>query len=382
MAHMRAEIICVGTELLLGHIVNTNAPFLSQKLAALGVDVYYHITVGDNPMRLGEAIRFASERSDIIITTGGLGPTVDDITIKTIMGLTKEEVPQWIKNDVGSAPGFITEYEGKMLIALPGPPRELEPMFDNRIAPYLRKKFSLKSTIWSRTIKLTGLPESKVDNKVKDLLQLEPPTTVGIYAKLGEVDLKIMTKTESRKAANRDIKTIENKIRSRLKEYIFGYDDETLEDAVGALLIMKKKKIAVAESCTGGLISHRLTNVSGSSKYFIRGAIPYANEVKVKYVGVSEESLKRYGAVSRQVALEMARGIRTLMKVDIGLSVTGIAGPTGGTKKKPVGLVYIALSLGKKNIVKEFRFKGSREEIKFRTSQAALDLVRRECAHS
>jgi nicotinamide-nucleotide amidase len=211
---------------------------------------------------------------------------------------------------------------------------------------------------------------------MKDLLKLPPPTTVGIYAKLREVHLVIMAKAKTERLASRAIASLEKKIRARLKNYIFGYDDETLESAVGARLIAGKKTIAVAESCTGGLISSRLTDVSRSSKYFIRGAVPYSNDVKVKYVGVSADSLKKYGAVSRQVAAELARGIRSIMDVDIGLGVTGIAGPTGGTRKKPIGLVWVAIVTDKKRIAREFRFKGTRRDIKWQASQAALNLIR------
>ena len=407
---MKAEIISIGTELLLGHIVNTNAAYLGGKLAELGIDLYYQTTDGDNHQRITESLRMAVSRTDIILLTGGLGPTVDDITTMTVakfvgrrlvlnktvlkdlkdyFKLRKVRFPsdnvrqaylpegaKWIRNRVGTAPGLITDCMGKVIICLPGPPRELYPMFEDDMIPYLRKRFKSAWVLKTRTIKTVGLPESLVNNKVKDLLRLPPPTTVGIYAKLREVHLVIMAKAANEKAANRAIAKVEGKIRARLGENIFGYDDDTLESSVGRKLITQKKTIAVAESCTGGLISSRLTDVSGSSKYFVRGAVPYSNEVKVKYIGVSPGTLKKYGAVSRQVALELARGIRTIMDVDIGLGATGIAGPTGGTSTKPVGLVYIALVTDTKRIVKEWRFKGSRQDIKFQASQAALDMLR------
>lgn len=419
---MNAEIVCIGTELLLGHIVNTNTSFLSQKLAEAGIDVYHHIAVGDNHSRLAAAFRQALSRADIVVTSGGLGPTVDDITTetlasfigqklvlnKTILGDVKEYfrskkvkfpkesirqayIPQgvkWIRNKVGTAPGIIAEYKGKVIICLPGPPREIEPMFTKDIIPYLKRKhisgrahlsvpYYGPWTLKTRTIKTTGLAESQVDGKVRDLLNLKPPTTVGIYAKLGQADLKIMSKARSDRQANIAISKVEKKIRSRLKDYIFGCDDETLEGTVGKLLAAKKKTIAIAESCTGGLVSNRITNVSGSSKYFKMGLVTYSNETKENILGVSRDSLRKYGAVSKQVALEMAAGIKLLACVDIAVAITGIAGPTGGTKSKPVGLVYIALFTGKKQIVKEFYFKGSREEIKFQASQVVLDLVRK-----
>lgn len=407
---MKAEIISIGTEILLGHIVNTNAAYLSRKLSELGIDLYYQTTVGDNPQRLAQVVRKALVRSDIVILTGGLGPTVDDITIGAVAMVAGKKLilnkailkdikahfkargfatpagndrqayipdgAKWIKNKAGTAPGVIVEYYEKAIICLPGPPRELHPIFEKGVIPYIKRRFRPRQVFMTRIIKTTGLPESRVNLMVKDLLKLQPPTTVGIYAKLGQVELVIMAKAKTEKAANAAIAKVEKKIYLRLKDHIFGCDDDTLEGVVGRKLIGKNMTIVVAESCTGGLVSSRLTDVSGSSKYFIRGAIPYSNEVKVKYVGVSAGTLKKYGAVSRQVAVEMARGIRSIMDADIGLAVTGIAGPTGGTKKKPVGLVYIALITDGKRIVKEFRFKGSRIDIKWQASQIALDLIR------
>lgn len=408
---MNAEIISIGTELLLGHIANTNTAFLSQRLAEIGIDVYNTSVVGDNPSRLTKALRQALLRSDIIITTGGMGPTVDDITIETVATVTGRQlilnkiilndlknyfrlrkakfpsdnirqalIPEdakWIRNKVGTAPGLIIEHREKIIICLPGPPRELEPIFTGKIMPYLVKSFKLRQVIITRTIKITGGTESLINNKVKDLLTLKPPTTVGIYAKLGEVDLKIMSKTNNYKDASMAIQKLEYKIRARFKDRIFGCDEETLESAVGGILMTKNKRIAVAESCTGGLVANRLTDISGSSKYFVMGVIAYSDEIKKNILCVEPETLRRFGAVSREVASGMACGIRLLAGADIGIGITGIAGPSGGTRVKPVGLVYIALASDKRIIVKEARFKGSREEIKFQASQAALDLVRR-----
>lgn len=376
---MRAEVIAIGTELLLGHIVNTNTAYLGHKLAELGIDVYYHTTVGDNPERLIETVKNSLARSDMVITCGGLGPTVDDITVQTLSELSGKRI--LLRNRVGSAPGLIIEYHDKAIISLPGPPRELEAMFERSVVGYLKRKLGagsleLGGVIKSRTIKTTGLPESKIDAKMKDLLNLKPPTTVGIYAKLREVDLKIMAKAKNEKEANRAIAKIEKIIKRRLKGYIFGFDNETLEEAVAKILTKRRLTIAVAESCTGGFVANRLTNVSGSSKYFMTGVVAYSNESKENILGVSAKTIKGYGAVSKQAALEMADGIKYLACVDIGLSITGIAGPTGGTRAKPVGVVYVALVMKKNRIVKEFRFKGSREEIKFQASQVALDLIR------
>ena len=374
---MNAEIISIGTELLLGHVVDTNSSFLSCKLSELGINVYHHTTVGDNPARLIVAIRKALGRADIVIMTGGLGPTVDDVTVGTITKLFGDSLIRPIRNKVGSAPGLLTEYDNKVIVCLPGPPREAIPMFENDISPYIKKRYRGEGVIRSRVIKLTGLAESKVDAKVRSLLNLKPPTTVGIYAKLGEVDLKIMSKARSEREASSAIAGIEKKIRSKLKDYIFGYDDETLEGVVGKILAKKKKTLAIAESCTGGLISSRITDVSGSSKYFITGIVTYSNGSKENFLGVSGNLIKRSGAVSKEAAIKMAKGIRHFACADIGLAVTGIAGPTGGTTKKPVGLVYIALVTDKKRIVKIYRFSGSRLDIKWKTSQASLEMIRR-----
>jgi len=408
---MRAEIISIGTEILLGQILNTNQRWLSLRLCELGIDVYHHSTVGDNPQRLAQAIRTGLSRSDIVITTGGLGPTVDDITLGVISrvlskkliydkkiacrinahfgrqclkmpreNLRQAHIPEGAKileNNVGTAPGFIVEERGRILVALPGPPRELNPIFERSVMPYLKKKAGSDWVIKVRTLSMTGLPESAVDQKVKDLLKSPPPVTVGIYAKPALIELKIMAKAKNGKAADALIDKIDRKISARLKKYIFGRDGETLESVVGKKLSKARKTLAIAESCSGGLIADRITNVPGSSKYFKMAMVAYSNDVKMSQLGIRPDIISGYGAVSRQTAVGMAKNIREISGADIGLSVTGIAGPGGATKKKPVGLVYIAVSMPKKTVWKEFRFKGEREVIKFRSSQAALDLLRR-----
>lgn len=408
---MKTEIISIGTEILLGQILNTNQQWLSRQLAALGIDVYYHSTVGDNPQRLIQAIRQGLERSDIVITTGGLGPTVDDITLEAIacalsrklvfnQGILKQirshfgkqcanmprenlrqaHVPEGaiiLKNDVGTAPGFIIEEDLRIFIALPGPPRELNPMFENYAVPYLKKKMKSAWTIKTRTINITGLPESVVDSKVKDILHSPPPVTVGIFSHPSLIELKITAKAKNVKEADSLIDKIDKKISARLKDYIFGRDDETLEEVIGRLLTRARKTLSVAESCTGGLISSRITDVPGSSRYFKGGGIAYSDEVKVSALKVSPQLLKKHGAVSQQVAAQMAKNIREIVGTDYGLGVTGIAGPSGGTRTKPVGLIYIAVAGPKKTICRKFNFTGERKIIKFKISQAALDLLRR-----
>lgn len=407
---MRAEIIGCGTELLLGHTINTNAAYLSNTLSRIGIDVFRHITVGDNKERLTEAVENCLSRADIVIVTGGLGPTVDDITMGTLAGVANKDlvfnkeiykhikehfkkqflkapkdaikqalIPRdstWLKNNVGTAPGLIIKHEDKQIVALPGPPRELIPMVEKDLLQYLVKLEPQKWTIISRPIKLIGLPEPVVNEKVKDLLELSGHTTVGIYEHLGEVELRITAKANTKEKADSHIKKIEGKIRRRLKEYIYGAGDETLEGAVGTVLIAKKKTLAIAESCTGGLLSNFITNVPGSSKYYRGSVIAYSDDIKIKRLNVPKDIIKKQGAVSKETASAMAENVRQFAESDIGLGVTGIAGPTGATKTKPIGLVYIALSTKKKKLVKEFHFLGSREEIKFRAARQALWLIR------
>jgi nicotinamide-nucleotide amidase len=288
------------------------------------------------------------------------------------------EGAQWFINSFGTAAGVIFPIGAKVVIALPGPPRELEPMVEAQVLPYLKKRYTIKGrVIRTRTIKIAGMAELFVNNKVKDLLRMSGDTCVGIYIQFGTVELKITANAESSRAALKNIARVEAIIRKRLGEHVYGADDETLESAVGKLLMKKKMTVAVAESCTGGLVSDRLTNVSGSSKYFRMTVVAYANEIKERFLDIPGEFLKKYGAVSREVCCAMAASIRKKTGTDIGVGITGIAGPTGGTPVKPVGLVYIAVSMGMRTVVKECRFSGSRKENKWLTSCAALDIVRR-----
>ncbi len=443
---MKAEIIAVGTEILLGHIVNTNAVYLSKKLARLGIDLYYRTTVGDNPVRLAGVLKEALLRSDIVFTMGGLGPTVDDITLSSICSATSGElifdkkiknlvmrhfrkrglkktpkdalrqayVPhgaRWFENKVGTAPGILIERGKKILVALPGPPRELIPIFENNVVPYLEKMgIAGNGTIKTRRIKIVGLVEAEVNRIVKDLLVIGPGTTLGIYVHLGEVELKITSKAKNEKTAADEIKKVEGKIRKRLGNHIYGTDNESLEFVVGKMLAGKRKTIAVAESATGGLIANRITNISGSSRYFKTGIIAYSNKTKTDLLKVPANEIEKYGAVSKEVALLMAKGLKKLSQTDVAIGVTGIAGPTGATegspeqsrgategssehhnrkyrpqgasKKKPVGLIYIAAVTGSLKMIKECHFTGNREEIKLQASTAALDLARAACARS
>lgn len=416
---MRLEIVAIGTELLLGHTVNTNAAWLSQELAKIGVDIFFHSTIGDNPARITEALALACGRSDGVIVTGGLGPTEDDITTAVIAEFARVSLvfhPEILKkikdsfrrrkiamaklnerqaylpkeareipNSVGTAPGFILKGDSKgavpfFIIALPGVPREMKPMFLETVRPFLRKQGGSKSVIISKTLRTSGLPESTIAARVRRWLKLEPPVTVGIYAHMGEVDLRIMAKGGNQREANRAIAKIEKEIRPKIKDVFFGVDEETLESNVVNRLIAKKKTLAVAESCTGGLLTHRITNVSGSSKALTRGLVTYSYESKTALLGVPADLLKKKGAVSREVASVMAQRVRQTANTTFGIGITGIAGPTGGTKKKPAGLVYVALATPKKTYCSELFLKGSREEIKWQATQNALNGLRLELA--
>ncbi len=418
---MQAELIAIGTELLLGYVVNEDTTFLGRVLAGLGVSCYRQVTVGDNPNRLAQAIQAARSRADLVITCGGLGPTVDDVTLETIARVTRRKlvlhrsilrqirqrfrrlgirmpasnarqakVPEGavvFPNLVGTAPGFLLKLNPKgsdpvgsdpkikLLVALPGPPAELQPMVKRHLIPRLRR-YASKGVIHSRTLKLTGVMESEVDSKVRDLLALEGGVTVGIYAHPAQVDLRITARADSLPAAQRRITQIEAKIRRRFKHLIYGADDETLEGIAGKLLRRSRRTLAVAESCTGGLVGHRITQVPGSSDYFRGGVVAYADAVKEAVLGVPSSTLRRQGAVSPQIARAMADGIRKLTGSDLGLAITGIAGPAGGSKTKPVGLVYLGLATPQGTQVQRHQFSGDRSTVKFKASQAALDLVR------
>jgi len=408
---VHAEIISVGTELLLGHTVDTNAAYLGKILSSLGIDVYYRATVGDNAERLAETLRAALSRADLVITIGGLGPTMDDLTKETIAHVLGERMvsdpdserairefferrgiepvasnlkqalrPESgvaLPNRVGTAPGVIVEKDDKIVIALPGPPGELIPMVVDSVVPYLDQKTSGKhrSVIESRVLKVVGIGESAAEDKVRDLLTSENPT-IAPYAKGGEVHFRITAKAPNRQAALAMISDLEAKARERLGDYVFGIDEDTLESVVVRLLVERGLKLAFAESCTGGLVSNRVTDVPGASETFQGGVVAYANDVKSGMLGVPAEIIARHGAVSPEVAEAMANGAAERLGADIAVGITGIAGPAGGTPEKPVGLVYIALKTPESVSVTRNVFGGSRTEIKMRASHVALNMVR------
>lgn len=402
------EIISVGTELLLGDILNTDAQFLSQELARLGFAVLHQSVVGDNHDRLLEALKQAAERSDIIILSGGLGPTPDDLTKEVAceffgkeLVLHEESLERMMryfinkglhmpesnkkqamlpedcvvfKNNNGTAPGLGMEKDGKHILLLPGPPRELKPMFTESAVPYLMQ-FSDKVII-SHNIRTFGIGESAMSQTVEDLLNNENPT-VAPYAKDGEALLRVTAMADNEDEAEKLCQPVIEEIKSRLSDYIYGVDYTCIEEAVVEMLKDKGLKLATAESCTGGLIGKRITNISGASSVFDCGIISYSNEIKHKILGVSEDDLRTYGAVSEQVAKQMAQGVLRLSGADIAVSVTGIAGPNSDGTDKPVGLSYIALA-DKDNVwvKKLLTSRNDRDYNRFVNASNALNMVR------
>lgn len=406
---MRAEIISIGTELLLGDIVNSNAQFLGQELAALGIEMYYQQVVGDNEERILHAFKEAYNRCDIIITTGGLGPTDDDLTKEmaakyfnkrlfedkeslenlqeyfkfrkrkmTTNNLKQALIPEGataIKNNNGTAPGVIIEENNKIMIILPGPPKEMKPMFEEDIKPYLKSKSD--SVIISKMIKILGIGESAVAETVKDLMESQSNPTIAPYAKDIGVILRITAKAENEAAALKLIEPLEIEIKNRLGENVYATEDISIEDVVAKLLIENKYTVSTAESCTGGMIASTLINYPGISEVFMEGAVTYSNEAKHKRLGVKNETLEKYGAVSEETAREMAIGIAKKANTDVSIVTTGIAGPGGGTEEKPVGLVYIGVYVKGKVKVEKHIFKGNRSKVRNQATITALDILRR-----
>lgn len=406
---MTVELICVGTELLLGNIVNTNAAYLAEKCAGLGLSCYYQTVVGDNAERLGEVLRTAAGRSDVVILSGGLGPTEDDLTKETaarIMGRELVEDPgsrahiqayfasrnaeptenNWkqalmprggivLPNPNGTAPGVIIAEGATHVVLLPGPPHELKPMFENHVIPYLKNLEP--GVISSQTVKVCGVGESRVETMLQDLIDGQDNPTLATYARPGEVHIRVTARAEGEKEARRLIKPVVKEIKARMGGDIYTTDEEvTLEKAVVELLVANKLTVTCAESCTGGMLSARLINVPGVSEVYKSGYVTYSNKAKRKLLGVKKSTLEKYGAVSPQTAEEMAKGLASVSKGDVAVGVTGLAGPDGGTEKKPVGLVYIACSVKGEVTVREYHFSGNRQTIREATVSAALTLMR------
>lgn len=406
---MTVEIICVGTELLLGNIINTNAAFLAQECAKLGLSCYYQTVVGDNRERLLATIKTALERSDIVLLSGGLGPTKDDLTKETVAEVLECELVQdsvsrqmiadyfamrniaptennWkqalipkgakaIENKNGTAPGILAQKNGKHIILMPGPPGELRPMFLESVAPYLRALDS--DVIESVTVKVVGLGESRAETMVADLLEEQTNPTLAPYAKTGEVHFRITAKAGSKAEAKALIAPVVLELRQRFGTCVYTTDENvTLEKAIADLLMEKGYTMTTAESCTGGMLAARMINVPGVSGVFKAGFVTYANEAKQKLIGVREETLAAFGAVSKETAGEMAVGAAKAAGADVAVSITGIAGPDGGTPEKPVGLVYIGCTVMGKTDIREYHFSGNRMKIRENVVAAALVQLR------
>lgn len=408
----RAEVVSVGTELLLGQITDTNATYICQRLAECGIPVYFRQTVGDNFHRVQEAFRLAWSRAELVVFTGGLGPTEDDLTKEAVAAALGAElvedrdclahleqffarrgrtmtpnqrrqalIPRGalaIPNRWGTAPGVFWEVDGRVVVMVPGVPREMRGMVDEFVLPELRRRGWVgQDTIRSRVLRTVGIGEGQLEEMVRDLIHTTNPT-VAPLAHLGEVHLRI-TARGTPEEVSRLLDETEARLRERLGDAVYGVDDETLDEVVARLLRDSGLRVAVAESCTGGLVGERLTSVAGSSAYFLGGVVAYSNDAKCRLLGVPPELLEKFGAVSAEVAEAMARGARERFGADVGLAVTGVAGPGGGTEAKPVGRVFLALAdaHSARTVRADFGQEPGREGVRRLASQAALNLVRR-----
>jgi nicotinamide-nucleotide amidase len=408
-----AEIVSIGSEMLLGELVDTNSAWLSRQLAAMGISIYRHTTVGDNRERIVSTLQEATTRADLVLTTGGLGPTSDDLTMECLAQAAGEELVEFtearehvdrafarigyttppasnykqalfpasatlIRNPLGTAMGALVELNGALVATFPGVPQEMKVMFEEEIRPVVRER-SVGGVILSRTLWFVGLGESALAERVQDLLDMSDPT-VAPLAGQGRVRLRITARAETEKVARARIEPVEQEILARLGKYYFGADDDTLESVLGRMLVERGATLAVAESCTGGLLAKRLTDVPGSSAYFTQGIVTYSNESKERLLGVPREALAEHGAVSEPVARAMAEGVRKVSGADYGLSVTGVAGPDGGTEEKPVGLVWLGLASAEGVVTERLdlsAWRRSRSAIRERSANRAFDFLRR-----
>ena len=405
---MRTEIIAVGTELLLGEIVNTDAPMIAQGLAELGIGVYFQTVCGDNPDRLKSVLEVAKQRADLIITTGGLGPTADDLTKETIAaafgkGLVRDEesmarlrehfkgrtmtknnekqadVPEGstvFQNDWGTAPACAFEGEGCLVIMLPGPPRECTPLFREKVMPFLEKRRG--GALCSRYVKVFGMGESEMASRLSRQMDTWENPTAAPYAKEGECLVRITAMGKNKEEAFAMTEPAVREVRQVLGDVVYGVDVDSLEQVVVQEMTARGLTLATAESCTGGLMGKRITDVPGASACYLGGVVSYQNEVKENLLGVRHETLMTKGAVSEDTACQMAEGVRKALGADIGISTTGVAGPGGGTPEKPVGLIYVGISTKDKTwAVRILRPRQSRENLRRLASSTAFDLVRR-----
>lgn len=401
------EILSIGTELLLGQLVDTNSAYIAKALAEGGIDVYAMHSVGDNRRRIAAAMLAALERADGLITTGGLGPTVDDLTKEAVcdalgldvqlhepslrdiedtfrkLGRVMREnnrkqamLPQGahvLANAEGTAPGFVAfRSDGKFIAGMPGVPREMKPMLQTQLLPWLRSRFGVHEAVHTRVLHALNIAESEIDHRIDDLFRTLENPKIGVLAHGRLCDVKIMAKSASQREARDLIAPVEAQLLDRLSGHIYGVDEQTLPGAIHALLQQTRRTVAVAESCTGGSIAAELTSVPSSSKSFMGGVVAYDNRVKREILGVQPSTLERAGAVSEETALEMAQGVRRRLHADIGVATTGIAGPSGGTPEKPVGLVWLALADGDETRATRLEFPGDRAAIQQRATVAAL----------
>ena len=409
---MKAEIVSTGTEILLGETLNTSAHYLTRKLSTLGIEVDYHTTVGDNPQRLEQVLRQALVRSDLVFTTGGLGPTADDLTkelvakvldlkmeldpssleqIKQFFGRRKAPMPvsnekqaffptnsTILPNPIGTAPGAMIKKSDKIVVILPGPPFELHPMFDHYVWPELEKIIGPDiERMNERVLKVFGIGESAIEEVLDELMRL-PEVTVALLAKRAEMHIRLVARSTEKtfKEAVEALNRVEEEIRLRLGNKVFGRDQETMVRIVGQLLHDRQLTISTAESCTGGLLGAALTQEPGSSGFYLGGVVSYSNSLKQRLLGVNEETLSAFGAVSEEVAKEMAEGIRAKTGSDLAISTTGIAGPDGGSDQKPVGLVFIGIATPEGVQAERIQLYGERESVRSLTVQSALNKVR------
>ncbi|HIU48858.1 MAG TPA: competence/damage-inducible protein A [Candidatus Avimonoglobus intestinipullorum] len=407
---MNAELLSVGTELLLGEILNTDAQFLAEELSLLGINVYYQTVVGDNRTRLKQALELALERADIVIASGGLGPTPDDLTKEVIAECMGEQLalheeslaniiayhqkigkrmPQSNKkqallpehgivlpNHNGTAPGCIIEKNGKIVVMLPGPPNELKPMFLESVKPFLMKKSD--DVLYSETLKIFGIGESKVAELLQDIMENSKNPTLAPYAETCGMRLRLTAKCRDAEEGRTLVLPVKEKIKGIIGKYIYCEEEKGLPEVVVRMLLERKLTISAAESCTGGMFCKMITDMAGVSAILNESFVTYANTAKMNYLGVKAETLEQFGAVSEQTAREMAQGVCKATGADVGVGITGIAGPDGGTEEKPVGLVYVGVCVGGHVSVQELRLVGNRDKIRYSACLYAFDCIRQK----
>lgn len=404
---MKAEIISIGNELLSGNILNTNTYYITRRLTEIGIEVLYHTSVKDEPQMLKDVTNIGLNRAELLIYTGGLGPTYDDVSKEVIsetLGLklklseeckksieeyfrknNREMTPNNIKqayipegakylpNEIGTAPGIFIEWKDKIVVMLPGPPKEMKIMFEKYVVPLIKQDFIIEE----KTIKTIDIGEAQIEDVLQDIIRNNNGVYIATYAKSGTVDIKIVAKGKDRDNIEKLLSDTVKKIESRLGDYIYSYEDENIEEIVFKMLKENKMTVAFCESCTGGLITSRFTKIPGVSEVFDRALITYSNISKMEELNVSKETLKKHGAVSKETALEMAKGLLYKANVDVALSITGIAGPSGGSETKPVGLVYIGICTKEDSKVVEALFDGDRTSIQNRAYLKAFNELRK-----